>query len=151
MQIANTAKVCETLLIVCETLLMVAMHGTSLLENGEQTYGKLSEAGYCGVLRLTKEVGGVLRGTVGYCGVLHERPNAAPFHPPAGAKRPRRRKQTVAQPLRTAAQRPSTPRRSEATPPSQTAFRPAFDHYIPIQYTSLSLYSFYPLGMFFFL
>ena len=43
------------------------------------------------------------------------------------------------------------PRRSEATPPSQTAFRPAFDHYIPIQYTSLSLYSFYPLGMFFFL
>ena len=81
------------------------------------------------------------------------RPPARAQRPPtpAGAKRPRRRKQTVAQPLRTAAQRPSTPRRSEATPPSQTAFRPAFDHYIPIQYTSLSLYSFYPLGMFFFL
>ena len=84
MQITNTAKVCETLLIVCKTLLMVAMHGTSLLENGEQTYGKLSEAGYCGVLWLTKEVGGVLRGTVGYCRVLWAVPCSTPTVPTRG-------------------------------------------------------------------
>ena len=88
MQITNTAKVCETLLIVCETLLMVAMHGTSLLENGEQTYGKLSEAGYCGVLQLTREVGGVLRGTVGYCGVLWGKQAPVSKHAPVCKQAP---------------------------------------------------------------